>query len=572
MTRRALLVLVALLPTVLANAVPVLDRDARAARDANRLAATKTDGQARQSLAARADRRRAEQTRRLRQAEAEVTQTLAEADRLAARAARSGDDLDQTAALVRTALSASAARIDGGPMVIDQSELAERSRTIGARAPDIDTLYEGWYALHDAWLAGAQITWQTARVTREDGQRRNTQVTRFGDLSLNASKQTVLVDPVGGLLVAPESVSPDQGLLAKVRRLIDDGGAVGIVILLCAVVGVITMARAWLGRRGTGRDMALITNAALLLGLLGTIVGLIHTFRGLSLRGGADVALAAAGISHALATTALALIVAISLTLMHPVVRRRVSEHRQQLKPVAPTRFALPGRPASMRLPPSFGAALALAVGLFVLMQWLTQRPLSELPPPERIALTRVELPPEPRPLRPPPQNAQRQIDPLAIAVPALTSAPTALPSLPAPAPRLSLPALTVPSLAGSLGSGAPVGGGRMWAAGTATGEFDGEDLIPITSVRPRYPAPALAAGVDGFVDLIFEIGPRGQVRNVRVLDAEPPGVFEQAAADAVARWLYAPYRVDGQAVAREATQRLVFDHQTASATWQDGR
>jgi len=57
-----------------------------------------------------------------------------------------------------------------------------------------------------------------------------------------------------------------------------------------------------------------------LLGLLGTVVGMIITFQALTLFGTGDPKLMAGGISQALMTTVLGLVVAIPLVFMHSVV------------------------------------------------------------------------------------------------------------------------------------------------------------------------------------------------------------------------------------------------------------
>ena len=57
-----------------------------------------------------------------------------------------------------------------------------------------------------------------------------------------------------------------------------------------------------------------------LLGLLGTVVGMIVTFQQLTLFGTGDPKLMAGGISQALMTTVLGLIVAIPLVLLHSMV------------------------------------------------------------------------------------------------------------------------------------------------------------------------------------------------------------------------------------------------------------
>ncbi|MCW9025651.1 MAG: MotA/TolQ/ExbB proton channel family protein [Gammaproteobacteria bacterium] len=67
----------------------------------------------------------------------------------------------------------------------------------------------------------------------------------------------------------------------------------------------------------------LLAGVAPLLGLLGTVVGMIITFQSISLFGTGDPKLMANGISQALVTTALGLIVAIPLLFLHTLVTSR---------------------------------------------------------------------------------------------------------------------------------------------------------------------------------------------------------------------------------------------------------
>ena len=63
-----------------------------------------------------------------------------------------------------------------------------------------------------------------------------------------------------------------------------------------------------------------------LLGLLGTVVGMIRTFQAITLFGTGDPRLMAGGISQALITTVLGLVVAIPLVLLHSLVSGRSRE------------------------------------------------------------------------------------------------------------------------------------------------------------------------------------------------------------------------------------------------------
>ena len=63
----------------------------------------------------------------------------------------------------------------------------------------------------------------------------------------------------------------------------------------------------------------------------------------------------------------------------------------------------------------------------------------------------------------------------------------------------------------------------------------------PTSFVKPLYPSIALAGEREGHVQLSITILPDGSVTDVQVVSAQPPGLFERSAIDAVKRWRYAP-------------------------------
>ena len=78
-------------------------------------------------------------------------------------------------------------------------------------------------------------------------------------------------------------------------------------------------------KRGLG-TIKLLASIAPLLGLLGTVTGMIITFQSITLFGTGDPKLMAGGISQALVTTALGLIVAIPLVFLHNFLSGRANE------------------------------------------------------------------------------------------------------------------------------------------------------------------------------------------------------------------------------------------------------
>lgn len=83
-------------------------------------------------------------------------------------------------------------------------------------------------------------------------------------------------------------------------------------------------------------------------------------------------------------------------------------------------------------------------------------------------------------------------------------------------------------------------------------------DVLPLVRIAPDYPPRALSRGVEGWVQVQFTITPTGTVKDAKVVGAEPPGVFDDAALKAIARWRYNP-RVDGGvAVERVGVQTVI--------------
>ena len=62
-------------------------------------------------------------------------------------------------------------------------------------------------------------------------------------------------------------------------------------------------------------------------------------------------------------------------------------------------------------------------------------------------------------------------------------------------------------------------------------------DIIPLVRIPPDYPPRAQQRGIEGWVLIEFTISPSGTVSDPKVLDADPKGMFEDAALKAISRW-----------------------------------
>ena len=84
-------------------------------------------------------------------------------------------------------------------------------------------------------------------------------------------------------------------------------------------------------------------------------------------------------------------------------------------------------------------------------------------------------------------------------------------------------------------------------------------DIIPIVRINPIYPREAAINGTEGWVKLEFTITETGTVKSPRVIDSQPPRIFNREAIRAILKWKFKPRVVDGVAVERQATQTIDF-------------
>lgn len=74
-----------------------------------------------------------------------------------------------------------------------------------------------------------------------------------------------------------------------------------------------------------------------------------------------------------------------------------------------------------------------------------------------------------------------------------------------------------------------------------------------------EYPAVAAQRGIEGWVELEFVVDTSGQLTEARVVAAEPEGVFDEAALEAMSGFRYAPFELDGRVYERLARLRIRF-------------
>jgi len=85
-------------------------------------------------------------------------------------------------------------------------------------------------------------------------------------------------------------------------------------------------------------------------------------------------------------------------------------------------------------------------------------------------------------------------------------------------------------------------------------------DVIPLVRIEPDYPPRAASRGIEGYVVVQFTITPAGTIKDPKVVEGQPEGIFDAAAIKAVSKWKYNPKIEEGVAVERRGVQvKLAF-------------
>lgn len=127
---------------------------------------------------------------------------------------------------------------------------------------------------------------------------------------------------------------------------------------------------------------------------------------------------------------------------------------------------------------------------------------------------------------------------PVVLTPPKAPSAPPQMPIAKASTDSVSVVNIEIPTI----GIDAPLSGNVL------SGPKD-KEARPVFRVTPKYPISAANNGIEGWVDLSFDINEIGQVENVKVVNAEPKKIFDRAAKRALKKWKYQAKVLNGKAV-----------------------
>lgn len=194
-----------------------------------------------------------------------------------------------------------------------------------------------------------------------------------------------------------------------------------------------------------------------------------------------------------------------------------------------------------LRVPVAFALALLIAAATFWFLARLIQSPtdMSEMAKATRIEFTRMRKDTEVEKKREEVRKAQRERTAQVPVTPRLSvSSNTSLTSAPVQMVQPKIDA-----------SGVKM---NLTAGGSDRG------VAPLVRVNPDYPRRALERSIEGWVHVRFTITAAGTVKDLVVVDAEPKGVFDEAASKAVLRWRYNPRVENGVAVERVGEQTLI--------------
>lgn len=205
--------------------------------------------------------------------------------------------------------------------------------------------------------------------------------------------------------------------------------------------------------------------------------------------------------------------------------------------------------------------------------------PRETLPPIRAIEFIRVaQKPQEPKPLPPPPeekpieQPTQRPAE-----KPKEITQPTPKKEVKKPVQRpnkitekVAAPKLDIP-LDGTGASFASVAGQDSRVTAPPT-KWDVEQkpeppkpgpitrrLVAVSRVMPVYPWKAKSLGIEGWAKVEITVATDGSVKQVKVIEDKPDGVFGEAAIKAINQWRFQAAFVDGQAVEQRAVQLMEF-------------
>jgi TonB family protein len=164
-------------------------------------------------------------------------------------------------------------------------------------------------------------------------------------------------------------------------------------------------------------------------------------------------------------------------------------------------------------------------------------------------------------PINSPPTTPARRTDNAFVGRTLEASDASSMTRAPAAAPASNVGGTSDPSMSGSNAVAMPPAAAPDPAPSQA-GAVAAVDVVPAKIVKRVAPVAPLGISrkTAGYVVVKFNITDSGRVADVEVVESTPRGLFDEAAQNAVRKWIYEPRKENGVAVVSQAKARLVFD------------
>lgn len=83
---------------------------------------------------------------------------------------------------------------------------------------------------------------------------------------------------------------------------------------------------------------------------------------------------------------------------------------------------------------------------------------------------------------------------------------------------------------------------------------------VSVATFKPHYPYSARRRGIEGHVTVQFLVDQEGGVREIRIVEAQPPGIFDGTVKRTVPKWRFKPGKKDGKPVDTWVELTIRFD------------
>lgn len=133
---------------------------------------------------------------------------------------------------------------------------------------------------------------------------------------------------------------------------------------------------------------------------------------------------------------------------------------------------------------------------------------------------------------------------------------PPAAPKEP-PKPEMPKPSMDMNNAQSLDIGGLDIGADLNIDSGLSGSGGDGE-YLPIVKVAPQYPRRAAQKGIEGYVVVEFTVSTLGTVKDVKVIEADPPNIFNRAAMNAAKKFKYKPKIENGKAVEVPGVRNII--------------